>query len=88
MCTELILQIELSIHWNGITGMGNRGAIGQLIPAIIGVGGLVRVVRAWWSNSENEEAGMDIELKECAELYRLVGFEHLKRLLYSEIQLN
>lgn len=42
---KLILQTELPIHWNGVTGMGNTGAI----PAVIGVGGLVRLVWAWKS---------------------------------------
>lgn len=73
MCIELILNVELSIHWNRITGMGNIGAVGQLIPAIIGVGGLARVFWVWWSKGNRgakDDDGIDMELRECAEVYQ------------------
>ncbi len=47
MCTELISNIELSIHWNRITDMGNIGAMDHLIPAILGFRDLARVVWVW-----------------------------------------
>ncbi|KAF6239919.1 hypothetical protein HO173_001527 [Letharia columbiana] len=73
MCVELILSIELSIYWNHIGGMGNVGAPGQLIPAIIGIGGLVKVVWIWWSRDdavEEVDDGVGKELRECVAVYQ------------------
>ncbi|KAL9068089.1 MAG: hypothetical protein Q9161_006442 [Pseudevernia consocians] len=73
MCVELVLSIELSIYWNGIRGLGDVGAPGQLIPAIIGIGGLVKVVWVWWSRDgdavEEVDDGVGRELRECVEVY-------------------
>ena len=80
MCVELVLSIELSIYWNRIGGMGNAGAPGQLIPAIIGIGGLVKVIWVWQSRSHgavevvDDGDGAGKELRECVEVY-----ERLKR---------
>lgn len=73
MCVELILSIELSLHWNHVGGMGNVGAPGQLIPAILGVGGFVKVAWVWWSTDkaiaeEGDKVGK--ELRECVEVYQ------------------
>lgn len=73
MYVELILSIELSLYWNRIGGMGNVGAPGQLIPAIIGIGGLVKVVWIWWSTEDAVEQvndGVSKELRECVETYQ------------------
>lgn len=73
MWVELVLSIELSIHWNRIGGMGNMGAPGQLIPAIIGIGGLVRVVWVWWGRDgavEQEDDEVGKGLRECVEVYQ------------------
>jgi hypothetical protein len=40
----VIVQIELTIRWNGITGLGGVGNVGQLIPLLVGVGGLAFLV--------------------------------------------
>ena len=77
MCVMLILGIELSIRWNSITGLGNFGAVGQLVPAIIGVGGLMKVIWSWWSKGHTSEDGVDRaskDLKECVQVY-----ENLKK---------
>ncbi|KAL8872391.1 MAG: hypothetical protein Q9174_001970 [Haloplaca sp. 1 TL-2023] len=42
-CCFLIISIELTIAWNRIGGLNNIGAVGQLVPAVIGVGGIIRV---------------------------------------------
>ena len=73
MCVELILSIELSLYWNRVGGMGNVGAPGQLIPAIIGIGGFVKVVWVWWSVEKGVEEvgdGVGKEVRECLEVYR------------------
>lgn len=76
MCVELVLGIELSIHWNGIRGIGNVGAPGQLIPAIIGIGGLVKVVWVWWSRDGgageevDDDDGVGEELREFVEVFQ------------------
>lgn len=61
------------MHWNHITGIGNIGAVGQLIPAIIGVGGLLRVFWIFWhregGSREEEGDGIEKDLRQCAELY-------------------
>ena len=72
LCIVLILSIELSIHWNSITGLSNLGAVGQLIPAIIGLGGLLKVLWIWWTKgeiNEREKDGPAKEVRDCAELY-------------------
>ena len=73
----LIVSIELALVWNRITGMGAVGTVGQLIPAILGVGGLVRVLWIWCRNAlrgtkhvkqhnhEDDESGV----KQCEALY-------------------
>jgi hypothetical protein len=40
----LIIGTELAIQWNAITGVQNLRSVGQLIPAAIGAGGLVKVM--------------------------------------------
>ncbi|KAF2804586.1 uncharacterized protein BDZ99DRAFT_502455 [Mytilinidion resinicola] len=39
----LVIAGELTIQWNGIKGVQGLGSVGQLVPAVIGVGGLFRV---------------------------------------------
>lgn len=58
----VILQLELTLRWNHVTGLsGLWTSVGQLIPFIIGVGGLMLVgcrwgVRVWVKRKKN--AGM------------------------------
>lgn len=40
----LIVQVELTITWNHIRGLQNLNTLGQLIPFILGVGGLLKVL--------------------------------------------
>ena len=71
----LILSIELAVRWNSITEIASVGDVGQLIPAVIGVGGLLRVIWAWVSRSDLaavEEDGVEKEVRECAEMYDTV----------------
>ena len=44
----LIVQVELTIAWNHISGLQNLNTLGQLIPFIIGVGGLLKVLWGKW----------------------------------------
>lgn len=71
----LMLSVELCIRWNSISGMGNFGAVGQLVPAVIGIGGLVRVLWKWAFRpelGEYEEDGIGKELRKCAEIYEKI----------------
>ncbi|KAL9112368.1 MAG: hypothetical protein Q9187_007776 [Circinaria calcarea] len=44
----LIVQIELTTIWNSIDGIQNLNTVGELVPFILGVGGLVKVVWGKW----------------------------------------
>ncbi len=43
----LVLSIELTIWWNSISGVDQIGTVGQLVPFVLGVGGLVKVLWSW-----------------------------------------
>ena len=43
----VILQLEFAVRWNAIKGLVGLGSVGQLIPFIIGVAGLVLVGVRW-----------------------------------------
>ncbi|MCJ1241554.1 hypothetical protein MMC14_009559 [Varicellaria rhodocarpa] len=73
----IILSIELGLRWNAVQGVQSIGAVGQLVPMILGVGGLVKVAWAWWverrrgegeDNGEEEEPWI-VEAEKCAEVY-------------------
>ena len=85
-CVGLILSIELSIRWNHIGGMASFGVVGQLIPAIIGVGGLLNVLWAWTHKrrrtlDEGAESDAVQELRECGKVYERLreGLVHVKQ---------
>ncbi|CAF9937231.1 hypothetical protein IMSHALPRED_011065 [Imshaugia aleurites] len=40
----LIVQIELTLVWNNVGGLQSLSSLGQLIPFILGVGGLIKVL--------------------------------------------
>ena len=44
----LIVQVELTIVWNSISGLSSLSSLGQLIPFILGLGGLLKVVWRKW----------------------------------------
>ncbi|KAL8848005.1 MAG: hypothetical protein Q9221_006967 [Calogaya cf. arnoldii] len=44
----LIIQVELTIAWNHVHGLKTLSSLGQLIPFVLGVGGLLKVVWAKW----------------------------------------
>lgn len=48
LITTLIVQVELTISWNNISGLQHLTTLGQLIPFILGVGGLLKVVWSKW----------------------------------------
>ncbi len=58
----LILATELHIHWNHILGVRSMDSVGQLIPMLLGVGGLLKVLWAkgkmvWRGTECTNEAG-------------------------------
>ena len=73
VCIGMILSIELAIRWNSISDIETVGQVGQLIPAVIGIGGLVRVLWVWISRGDagvEEEDGVAEEVRECTEAYK------------------
>ncbi|MCJ1403209.1 hypothetical protein MMC11_006432 [Xylographa trunciseda] len=67
----LILQIELAIGWNGIYGLSGLNTVGQLIPLILGVGGLVQVLWEKWCHVRKGIRASQVE----AENKRLSKYE-------------
>ncbi|MCJ1352745.1 MAG: hypothetical protein MMC33_002729 [Icmadophila ericetorum] len=74
----LLLALELSIYWNHISGISSMNAVGQLVPLILGVGGLVKVLwsfaKEWYykrgaEHGEEEEEDETKDLRICAELF-------------------
>lgn len=71
-CLLFTIAIELAIVWNRIGGLDNVGAVGQLVPAVIGIGGLVKVMWTLWRDrkiDKREEEAVPYGLRRCAELY-------------------
>lgn len=72
----LILAIELGIRWNHIGGVQGLGTVGQLVPLVLGVGGLVKVLWTWAreascgrTGGKEAECGEMREVEKCAEVY-------------------
>jgi len=58
----LIVQIELTISWNGIYGLAEITTVGQLFPLCLGLGGLVKVF--WEKGSHLWKGRRSAEYKE------------------------
>lgn len=71
MTLALVLTIELSIRWNHIQGVNDLGTVGQLVPAVLGVGGLVKVLWSWTMERLNREGKAEDEsaVNRCARVY-------------------
>jgi hypothetical protein len=41
-----VLAIELTLTWNSVSGISSMNSVGQLIPFMVGVGGLAQVIWA------------------------------------------
>ena len=51
----LVVQVELTIHWNNISDLQSLTSLGQLIPFILGVGGLLQVLWKKWQMLKRED---------------------------------
>ncbi|CAN9110845.1 unnamed protein product [Alternaria alternata] len=68
----VILQLELTLRWNHVSGLsGLWNSVGQLIPFIIGVGGLGLVISRWlvkmWVKrvaAKGEKSGWEVHMEE------------------------
>ncbi|KAL8715891.1 MAG: hypothetical protein Q9220_000558 [cf. Caloplaca sp. 1 TL-2023] len=72
VCLLFIMAIELAIAWNHVGGLNNMGAVGQLVPAVLGVGGIIKVAWAFWNERKMDkqmESAVPYRLRKCAELY-------------------
>jgi hypothetical protein len=70
----VITQVELTLRWNNVTGLNNLwGSVGQLIPFIIGVGGLGLVGGRWvlgkWAERKKKGGRRDEELEDWIDNY-------------------
>lgn len=50
LCVGLVLSVELTLLWNNVQGLQGIGTVGQLIPFIVGVGGLMKVINTGFKN--------------------------------------
>lgn len=59
----LITQIELTLVWNHVAGLQSLSDLGQLIPFILGVGGLIKVLwgkaRLLWRENKGIAEGIE-----------------------------
>ena len=53
----LIVQVELTIVWNIISGLAGPGTARQLIPFIVGIGSLLRVFLEKWRSYQGGKRG-------------------------------
>ena len=54
LIAALIVQVELTIVWNNISNLNSLAPLGQLIPFIIGLGGLIKVL---WGKARSIRSG-------------------------------
>jgi hypothetical protein len=52
----VVLQMELTLSWNGVTSLGRLDNVGQLVPFLVGLGGLLLVLGRW---REGRKTGED-----------------------------
>lgn len=46
---------RVALVWNRIVGLNNVGAVGQLVPTVISIGGLIKVMWALWRDRTIDE---------------------------------
>lgn len=68
-------QVELTIAWNHMGGLQTLNSVGQLIPFILGVGGLVKVLWGKWrflknGTKEDPDSNEYCEGKEAIQAYQ------------------
>ena len=67
-----IASLELTIRWNSISGLHNIGTVGQLVPLMIGLGGLANTLywecKARWFNDTKEDEGR-LSYEDLADAY-------------------
>lgn len=88
---SLILALELSINWNRITEVQSMKAVGQLVPFMLGLGGLLKVlwsfarlhVQRFHPNSHTRKEDEDGDIDECAGI-----FSSLKDFVFLQVCLS
>lgn len=66
-----VLGIELTLVWNHISGIYTVGSIGQLIPFVIGLGGLIQVCYDIWKEVRIFSL--------CFSTYMLIVLAHIEK---------
>ena len=68
----LVLAIELSIYWNNISQTQDIRSVGQLLPFVLGIGGLLNVIWSWIRDGKGDDSEgkeIDKEVERCAGVY-------------------
>ena len=70
----LIVQVETAIAFNNVRGLNSLSTLGQLIPFILGVGGLVKILWGKWrllhqGLKEEPELGQESDYEKAMALY-------------------
>ena len=70
----LIVQVETTIAFNNVRGLNSLFTLGQLIPFILGVGGLVKILWGKWrllheGIKEEQEPGQESDYEKAMALY-------------------
>jgi hypothetical protein len=51
----MVLQMELTLKWNEVSGLGGLDNVGQLVPFLVGLGGLLLVLGRWREGGKTGE---------------------------------
>jgi hypothetical protein len=73
-CSLLVIGTELTISWNYILNVNSLRTVGQLIPAAMGIGGLIQVIwSALFEKAEDEYCLNRCKLNERKALWKEAG---------------
>ena len=74
---SFLIALELTIYWNQVSNVSSMNTVGQLVPMILGIGGLIKVLWSFARNRyyktyvtpEEEGAAENGDKRTCAELF-------------------
>jgi hypothetical protein len=73
-CSLMVIGTELTLQWNYVLNVDSLRTVGQLIPAAMGIGGLIQVIwSALFENDEEEFCLNRCKMKERRTLWKEAG---------------